>query len=140
MPTTRELNVQMEDRPAALGKLCRTLADHGVNIIAFRASSSERQSEVHLIADKLTTARIALDAVGLAYTESEVAQITLLHRPGELARATERLGEARININYAYVGIDPATNAPLVFFGVTEVGLAAKILDQSAAATAAPGT
>jgi hypothetical protein len=38
--------------------------------------------------------------------------IAQMGRPGELARAALRLGDANININYGYAGIDPGTNAP----------------------------
>jgi hypothetical protein len=134
MPTAKELSVQMDDRPGTLGRLCRVLADRGVNILAIQASSSERRSQVRFVADNPTIVKSVLDSQGLAYTEAEVAQVTLQNRLGELARAASRLGEADININSAYGGFDPVTNAPLVFFGVTEVGRAAKILDQAAAA------
>jgi hypothetical protein len=138
MPTAKELSVQMNDRPGTLGKLCRVLADRGVNILAFQASSAERRSQVRLVADNPTIAKSVLDSQGLAYTEAEVVQVTLPNRTGELARVASRLSEANININSAYGGVDPVTNAPLVFFGVTEVGRAAKILDQAAAAAARP--
>ncbi len=72
----------------------------------------------------------------LTYTEAEVAQVKLPHRPGELARAASRLSEANININYAYGGLEAGTNAPLVIFGVAEVGRAVTILDKVAAAAA----
>jgi hypothetical protein len=65
-----------------------------------------------------------------------VAQIALPNGPGVLARVAGRLGEANININYAYGGIEPGTNTPLLFFGVAEVGRAAQLLDQAATATA----
>ena len=104
MPTTREFTVEMEDRPGTIGTLCRALANRGVNILGFQASSSERRTEVRLVVDNPAAAATALDAEGLAHTEAEVAQVTLLHRPGELARAASRLGEANININYAYFG------------------------------------
>jgi hypothetical protein len=65
------------------------------------------------------------------------ARPKLLHGPGELARAASKLGNAHINIHYAYCGVEPATNAPLVIFGVSEVGRAATILDQTADAAAA---
>jgi hypothetical protein len=136
LPTAKELTIQLEDRPGTLGKLCRALADRGVNILAFQASASERRTEVRLVVDNPATAQIVLDAERMVSTECEVAQVTLPNRPGELACAASRLGEANININYAYSGVEPATNAPLVFFGVTEVGRAAKILDQAAAAAA----
>jgi hypothetical protein len=45
----------------------------------------------------------------------------LPNNPGTLTRAAGRLGEPNININYAYAGIEPNTNVPLLFFGVAEV-------------------
>jgi hypothetical protein len=48
------------------------------------------------------------------------------------------LGEANINIDYAYCGLESGTNAPLVFFGVAEASKAAPILEQAAAAAARP--
>jgi hypothetical protein len=45
-----------------------------------------------------------------------------------------RLGDTDININYAYCGVDPRTNIPLVVFGVAEAEQAAVILDRVAAA------
>ena len=59
-------------------------------------------------------------------------------RSGEIARVASRLGEANININYAYCGLESGTNSPLVFFGVSEIGRAAQILEQPAAAAAKP--
>jgi hypothetical protein len=78
-----------------------------------------------------------LDSEQLTCTEAEVVQVKLPHRPGELARVASRLGEADININYAYCGSESGTNVPLIFFGVAEVGKAAPILEQTAAAAAA---
>jgi hypothetical protein len=108
-----------------------------VNILAFQSSPSEGKGLVRIVVDNPTTAKSVLDSERLTYTEGEVAQVKLPHRPGELARAASRLGEANINVNYAYSGIDPATNAPLLIFGVAEVGRAVTILDQAAAAAGA---
>ncbi len=136
MPTTRELAIHMEDQPGTLAKVCRALADRGVNILAFQSFPSEGKALVRIVVDNPTTAKTVLDGQRLTYTETEVAQVKLPHRPGELARAASRLGEANININYAYCGVDPTTNTPLLIFGVTEVGRAVTILDQAAAAAA----
>jgi hypothetical protein len=137
MPTVKELNIQLENQPSTLATLCSALANRKVNIVALQASTAERRSQVHLIVDNLAAAKSILDADRMTYTENDVAQVTLPNRPGELARVAGRLGEANININYAYAGNEPKTNAPLLFFGVQEVGRAAQLLDQSAAATAA---
>jgi hypothetical protein len=137
MPTSREFAIRIEDRPGTLGKLCRALADRGVNILAFQTFPSEGKALVRLVVDNPTTAQPVLDAEGLTYTDAEVALVKLPHRPGELARAASRLGEANININYAYGGAEAGTDAPLLIFGVAEVGRAVMILEETAAAAAA---
>jgi hypothetical protein len=75
-----------------------------------------------------------LNGVRLTHTEADIILLRLPHRPGEIARAASRLGEANININYAYCGLEPDTTTPLVFLGVSEVAKAVQILEQAAAA------
>jgi hypothetical protein len=137
MSTTREFSLSMQDQPGALGRVCQALADRGVNILAFQSMPFEGRSLVRFVVDNPTTAKSVLDTQKLPYKETEVAQAKFPHRPGELASAASRLGEADINIDHAYCGIDPGTNAPLLIFGVAEAGRAAKILDKTAAAATA---
>jgi hypothetical protein len=137
MPITKELTIRMENRPGSLAKVCRALAERSVNIMAFQSIPSECTILVCIVADNPATAETVLEMGGITYTEAEVAQVKLPNLPGELARAASKLGEANINIHYAYCGVEPGTNLPLVIFGVTEVGRAAEILDRTAAAAAA---
>jgi hypothetical protein len=134
MPLTKEFVVLMEDRPSTLGKVCRALADREVNILALQSFPIGGKSVTRFIVDNPTTAKTVLVSEQLTYVEAEIVQAKLPHRPGEVARVASRLGEANININYAYCGLEPGTNTPLVFFGVTEAGKAAQILEQAAAA------
>lgn len=132
MPTSKEITIHMEDRPGALAKCCRALAGRGINILAFETFSREGQSIVRLIVDDPASAKSILDSQRIYCTEAEVAQVALPSRAGELARAASLLGEADININYAYCGIEPKTSMPLVIFGVKEAGKAAAMLDEIA--------
>jgi hypothetical protein len=134
MPTATELNVKMEDRPGTLGRFCRALAGRGVSILGFQSYPSQGKSEVHLLVDNPAAAKTVLDSESLTYTEAEVAQVKLPHRPGELARAAASLGEAEINIDHAYIALEPGTNAPMLIFGVTNARRAATVLDESAKA------
>jgi len=138
MPINEELTIRMDNRPGSLGKVCHALADRGVNILAFQSIPSEKTILVCMVVDNPAAAAFILDKEGISYTESEIAQAKLPHGPGALARAASKLGDANINIRYAYCGVEPNTNAPLVIFGVSEVGRAATILDQTAAAAATP--
>jgi len=138
MPTAKELSIEMDDQPGALGKICRSLADRGVNILGFESKPADTKgkSVVSLVVDNPTTAKSVLDSQKLRYTETEVAQVKLPHRPGELARAASKLGDANININHAYCCIDPQTNEPILIFATADAGRAAKVLDEAAAAAA----
>ena len=104
-----------------------------MNILAFQACPAEGKSLVRMVVDNPTTAKTVFDSEHLPATEVEVAQVKLPHRPGELARAAIKLGEANININYCYCGIEPGTNASLLIFGVAEASKAASILEQAGA-------
>jgi hypothetical protein len=137
MSSTREFTIQVEDRPGALAKACRSLADRRVNIMAFQSfPNSEGTSLVRFVADNSANAKTALDIEGLKYTEAEVAQVKLPHRAGALADVASHLAEAKINIKYAYSGLDFANGAPFLILGVPDVGKAAKIVDQAVAAVA----
>lgn len=136
MPITKEFTVRMENRPGSLGKICRELAQGGVNIMAFQSIPAEKTLLVCIVVDKPAAAQTILDKQGINYTEAEVVQIQLPNAPGELARAASKLGEANININYAYCGVEPATSSPLVILGVTEVGRAAALLDRASSVVA----
>jgi hypothetical protein len=136
MPTSKEFSIHMEDRPGTLAKLCRALAERNVNIIAFQAAPVEGKSLVHLVVDNPTTAKTVLDSERLSYKETEVARVALPHRAGELARAAERLGDAKININFAFSGLDPGKNEPVLYFGVADATRAATILEHGASAAA----
>ncbi len=137
MPTAKEFTIRLEDRPGTLGKVSQALADRGVNILAFQSISTEGKALIRIVADTPVAAKKVLDSERLTYTEAEVAQIKLPNRLGELARAASRLAEANININYGYCGLEAGTNAPLLIFGVAEVGRAVTVLEQAAAAAAA---
>lgn len=137
MPTTTEFTIRQVDKPGTLGRLCQALASQNVNILAFQAFASEKgKSSIHLVVDNHNAAKSILDQQRADFTENQVAHVTLTHRPGALARAASRLGEAGININYGYCGAEAATNAPMLIFGVADAGKAAKVLEQAAAAGA----
>ncbi len=58
------------------------------------------------------------------HVEAEIVYAKLGYRPGEIASAS--------------CGLEPGTNAPMVFFGVSDVDKPAPILDRAAAEAAKP--
>jgi hypothetical protein len=52
MPINEELTIRMDNRPGSLGRVCRALADRGVNILAFQSIPSEKTILVCMVVDK----------------------------------------------------------------------------------------
>jgi len=135
MPIVKEFTVRLEDRPGTLGKLCQSLAEQGINILAYQQFPQKKgQGSVRLVVDNPDKTKATLDRQRNDYSETEVAKVLLAHLPGELARVSLRLGEANININYGYSGADSGTNTAFLIFGVADAGKAIKLLEQAAAA------
>ena len=65
MPTAKELTIRLEDRPGTLGKTCRALADHNVNIVAFQSVLSEGKGLVRFVVDDPARAKKTFDNEGL---------------------------------------------------------------------------
>jgi len=139
MSTAKEFNLTMDDRPGTLGRLCRALADRNVNIVAAQSFPTSGRSLTRLVFDDPTKARSVLDHERMIYTEADVVKVHLANHPGELARVAQKLGDAAININHLYCGVEPSSNAPVIFFGVAEVSKATPLLEQAAAAAGGRG-
>jgi len=99
--------------------------------VAFEAWPAQWNSEVRLVVDNPQSAKTALDNHKVDYSERDVALVKIPHRPGELARAASQLGDASINVDYAYGGVEPTTNSPMLIFGVADVSKAVKVLDEA---------
>jgi hypothetical protein len=129
MPKAKEFTVTIEDKPGALGKCFLALAERGVNILAFQSYVEDGESLARLLVDDPTSAREVLGSMRMIFEVTDVAVVTLPHRPGELGRAAALLGEKRINIDYSYCGLEPGSTRALVVFGVDNLTTAAKVLD-----------
>jgi hypothetical protein len=132
MPKAKEFTVTIEDKPGALGRCFHALAEKGVNILAFQSYVEGVESLVRLLVDDPATAKSVLGGLRMIFEETDVAIVRLPHRPGQLGRATSRLGENKINIDYSYCGLDPGSELAIVVFGVDSLTRAANLLDELA--------
>jgi hypothetical protein len=133
MPKAKEFTVTIEDKPGALGKCFRALAESGVNILAFQSFVEEGESLARLVVDNQPAAKAVLSSLRMNFEETDVVVVTLPHRPGELGRAAACLGEKQINIDYSYFGSEPGSTLAMLVFGVDNLTKAATALDQLAA-------
>lgn len=99
------ITVHVADQPGELARLARVLATAGINLGGVCAvSNSGGTAEVNVLVDDLAPALEALEMAGIQITsEQEVLVLDLEDRPGAVAAVAQRLGEAEINIDLAYL-------------------------------------
>jgi hypothetical protein len=86
VPVAKEFTVLVEDGPGMLGKVCRALADGGVNILALQSFPIGGKSVIRFIVDNPTTAKTVLVSEGLT-----LASRTSKGRPQFLSKLQPRL-------------------------------------------------
>ncbi len=126
---TNQFTITVPNRPGVLGEVASALWAQGVNIQAFFATDVRRgQAVIHLIVDKPAAARRVFPEHGWEATEEEVIVLTLADTPGTLAAVASKLGEAGINIRYAYTGPARAKGKANTYLFVSDLPGAVKAL------------
>lgn len=128
MATRKQLSVTMENRPGTLATIANALAQRKVNILACSSMEHQGKSLVRLVVDKHAAAIKALQESGYGYTEEEVLATRLPNRAGTLATLAKTLGDAGVNIDYAYYGAEPSSRQVLVILSVSDLARAKKLL------------
>ena len=98
----KQLSIFLENRPGGLAKICGTLAEAGINILALTIHDTVDHAIVRLLADRPVKALLILEQLGLYILESDVIVMDLENQPGALAEVARKLARADINIEYAY--------------------------------------
>lgn len=99
----KDCSIQLTNHPGDLARVAQALSRRGVNIKALAGMSIGGAAMVRILPDDVVTARSALEAAKIRFTESEVHLALLENKAGVLADVTNRLGEAGINLEAIYV-------------------------------------
>jgi hypothetical protein len=104
----KDLRIDLtEDRPGAFAAVAQALGDAGINVDGV----TEVEGIVHVLVEDAAGARAALEASNHKVAdEVDVLVVPLADRPGELARLTRRLADARVSLRFVYL----ATNTRVV--------------------------
>lgn len=124
----RQLTVAIENQPGRLAAIGRTLADHGINIKDLSINDTVEQGVVRLIASDPPRARELLTAAGLYVIEADVLAVDLSDFPGTLARVSQALADAGINIEYAYGSEDPSERTLRLILKVSNLAQAGEVV------------
>lgn len=127
MPRAKALKVKVPDRPGMLGEIASALGAQGINVRALHAYAESGQGVVCLVVDKLAAASKVLATRGLRPEQEDVLEIELAHEPGALGAAAKTLGDAGVNVKYAFIGPGSARKAT-AFLAVSDMEAALKAL------------
>lgn len=100
----KDLTVQLEhDQPGEFSRVAEALGAAGINIDGV----AEVEGLAHVLVEDASAARAALEGAGLSVAyEHEVVVVQMEDKPGDLARVTQRVAEAGVNLRFAYLATD----------------------------------
>jgi hypothetical protein len=113
-----ELTVLTPDEPGIFGRVLGTLANAGVNVRALYVYSEGGQGHFHLVTSDSKKAETALRTLGYKVKSKKVVAILVTDRIGAGAEIGALLGNAIIDIRYAY-GSSAGEGKTLLVFHTT---------------------
>jgi len=126
--TATQLAVFLANRPGALARVCEALANAEINVHALATSDTVDHSVVRMVVSDPTKALMLLGEAGVLALETEVLMIETASEPGVLAKIAERLAEAEINIEYAYLAGGRGAQKGLIVLRPSDVERAQAVL------------
>lgn len=104
MAIQREITVKLANSPGTLGRVSQLLGAEHINLIAM---SIDPSGNLRMVVDNPLHAASTLREQHYNVEERDVLYTVMPNEPGSLSRALRLLGDAGINVEYAYAsGID----------------------------------
>ena len=129
MHIATQLALFVANKPGTLASVCKVLAHAGINIYAISTSDTIDHSVVRLVVDNPKKAIKAFESHGTLVVETDVLMIEGNNKPGSLQTISQKLMDAKINIEYAYCATSPDANRGLLILRPSNVAKALKVLN-----------
>ena len=112
----RQISIFLQNEPGQLSRICRDLAEAGINIATLSLADTSDFGIVRMIVDDHEKARDTLVAKGHAAKVTDVLAVCVPDRPGGMAEVMAALDKAGVNIEYSYAfAFHKGEKAVLVF-------------------------
>jgi hypothetical protein len=116
-----------------LGKVCELLRREKVNIFAITTSDNRDYSLIRLVVDQPRRALDLFEDYGTLVQQTDVIMIDGQNKPGTIAEMAQKLGAAKVNVEYLYCATPPSAKTGLLIFKPSNVARALKALNKRAA-------
>lgn len=132
LPTsrTKELVLELDNRPGTLGELAQMLGKEEINILGFAAVAMDSKGTLHLITDDPGRAEEVLQESGYVPRTREAIVVTLPNQPGQLGRLANRLGTRGVNIDASFITAQPDGETVRCAFSVDDVDTALEVAEE----------
>ncbi len=127
MARAKALKLNVEDRPGVLGEISSALGAKSINVRAVHAYTEQGRGVVCVVVDKLAAANRVLAGRGLKPEEEDLLEVEMINKPGALGAVTLKLGQAGVNIRYAFIGAGGGRRTT-VFLAVSDMAAAMKAI------------
>src|SRR3990167_8422470 len=97
-----QLAIFMDNRPGMLARICQALAKAQINILALSILDTVDHAIIRMVVDKPKEAEQVLSGMHAMVQRRDVVFMDVSNEVGTLATIAEQLGEAGINLEYAY--------------------------------------
>jgi hypothetical protein len=138
MKQLKELTIVTPNKPGKLSRALNAVARAKVNLIAIDSSSGYDLNMVRLVVADAVPAHTALEKLGYSVTETNVLAVTLLDKPGQLAKITALLGKSNVNIDYMYATAVADGREARVIFHLSDVVAGERALRKAGIGAARP--
>ena len=103
----QQLSVFLENRTGRAADMARILGREGHNMRSLVIADTAEYGVARILCDRPLAARTALEAEGFGVSATRVVAVEIPDTPGALADVLELLGVEKLNIEYAYVFVEP---------------------------------
>jgi hypothetical protein len=99
----KDLTVVLDDKPGTLADLGEATGKANINIEGMCATTAGGKGEIHLLVDDADATREALQGAGIEVSADRDVLVTEVEdRPGTMAGVARKLGDAGVNVEFAY--------------------------------------
>ena len=130
MQITKQLAIFLDNRPGMLARVSDALSQAGISIHAMSTSDTVDHSVIRMVVSDSRKAMHIFEQHGTLVVEDDVLMVESENRLGTLARITQRLADARVNIEYIYCAAPPSAKKGLLILRVANPPKALKALNQ----------
>lgn len=127
---TLQFEIFVQNKPGDVAWVAEALSKNSVNIRGISTDLGGPRGIIRVVTDDEASARSALKAAKLEFTEGPIEVVSLPDRPGELAKLARSLSKAGLNIESMYILGNTGSSVEEVAVAVDDIERAKEIFQR----------